>query len=212
MTTFISYEGLPIKSGGAHSISSISSIEVYNSLINFLRACTNSPSPTVELLFDDSEAKGSGINLWDLTKQFGLPKWNFYNFLSTKQHEWAWTVKSSKVETAFDYLQRFDTLTLTFLWKFKFINPETKKLIEGQDAIPAIDERLHNSQIYFRCSKKNTVSAWFTFPFSSLTTTFDYFGPFQKLLPFTLSDKHWKIWSLSQNGKWIPGKREKNVS
>ena len=211
MKTFISYEGLPINSGGAHSISSIPPIEVYNSLISFLKACTNFPSPTVEFLFNASEAKGSGMKLWELTKQFGLPTWNFNSFLSSKQHVWSWTVKSSKVETAFDYLTKIDTLTLTFKWKFKFINPETKEIIEGQDAIPAIDERLHNSQIYFRASERSTVSVWFTFPFSSLPEAFNYFDPFQKLLPFTLSGKHWRIWSLSQNGKWIPRQREKNA-
>jgi hypothetical protein len=212
MNTFISYEGLPISSGGAHSVSAISSIEVYNSLISFLEACTNFPSPTVELLFDASEAKGSGIKLWELTKQFGLPNWNLDSYLSTKQHLWVWKVKSSNAGIAFENLEKFDTLTLTFLWKFKFINPKTKEIIEGQDAIPAIDERLHNSQIYLRASKRSTVSVWFTLPFSSLTEAFNYFNPFQKLLPFTPSDKHWRVWSLSKSGKWIPRQREKNAS
>ena len=206
MDTFISYDGLPIASGGAHSISSLSPIEVYGCLVKFLDACTNRPSPQTGLLLNSSA--GNVKLVWQLTKTFGLPKWDIHGV----PQQWEWRVKDTKINAAFDALQLSDALTITFLWKFKFAHPDTKRPLEGQDNIPVLDERVHNSQIYFRGSRKSTVSAWFTLPFSSFTEAADYFEPFSELLPFKPSTKHWRIWIRSKNGNWSPRNTERNVS
>lgn len=207
MNTFISYDGLPISSGGAHSIGSLSPKEVYGSLVTFLNACTTNPAPEVELLFNPSVTTGSMRMVWQLTKMFGCPKWN----MNHVQQEWVWTVKNKKVDAALEALKLSDALGLTFLWKFKFIHPDTKMVLDGQEAIPVLDERLYNSQIYFRTLQKSTVSAWFTLPFHSFSEAANYFAPFTALLPFTPSPKHWRIWKCSKNGNWKPRRIEENA-
>ena len=126
--------------------------------------------------------------------------------------QWEWTVKNKKIDAAFEALQLSDALTTMFLWKFKFVHPKTNRPLEGQDAIPVLDERVHNSQIYFRGARRSTVSAWFTLPFSSFAEAVDYFRPFSELLPFKPSAKHWRIWKCSKNGNWSPRHLERNVS
>ena len=181
-------------------------MEVHHSLVNFLNACTDHPYPETELLLNSSI--GSVKLVWRLTKMFGLPKWNMYSL----PQQWEWRVKNTKIDAAFNTLQLSDALTLTFLWRFKFVHPETKLQLEGQDAIPVLDERLHNSQIYFRASRKSTVSAWFTLPFSSFEEAGNYFTPFRELLPFKPSAKHWRIWKYSKKGNWTPRHAERNAS
>ena len=197
---------MPIASGGAHSIGSLSPMEVYESLNRFLNACTDHPPAGTALLLNSSI--GSVKLVLRLTRMFGLPKWNMHS----APQQWAWRVKNTKTDAAFNALQLSNALTLTFIWRFKFIDPHTKIILEGQDAIPVLDERLHNSQLYFRASQKCTISAWFTLPFSSFAEASDYFSPFTELLPFKPSPKHWRVWKRSKNNNWTPRHTEKNVS
>jgi hypothetical protein len=206
MNTFISYDGLPLASGGAHSISSLSPLEAYGCLVRFFDACTNHPYPETVLLLNLS--KGSVKLFWQLTKMFGLPKCK----MNGVPPRWEWRVKNTRIDAAFGSLQLSDALTLTLFWKFKLVHPDTKRQLEGQDAIPVLDERMHNSQIYFRASRKSTVSAWLTLPFSSFAEAINYFAPFSELLPFKPSVKHWRIWKCSKNGIWSPRRTEQNLS
>ncbi|MGF7041182.1 hypothetical protein [Mucilaginibacter lappiensis] len=202
MKNFISYEGLPLKSGGAHKINK-NPIVIFESVIDFIKSFTNNDAPyDSTLIFNTSENKDSkSATFWLLFKAFGLPGLS----LTNKQFSWIWKVRNSQLSKAVSFSDRFTNLTLAVMWRFRFVDPVSKKIIIGQDKIPVIDERLYNSQIYLRIGKVSTISIWFTFPFTS-TDNLNYLKLVKDNCPFALSKNQWKSWKLSKNGNWIDRK------
>jgi hypothetical protein len=203
MNTFITYEGLPISSGGAHSISSTPPDIIYNKTLQFLNTFTDSSLPTSLILTIE---KPSIAKILKYSNILGLPKIDIDSFIGAGQKLMHWTIPIHKIDQVFELLPFDEKITVSILCKFKFVDIASKALIKGQDAIPIIDERLSNSQIYVRISKsKSTISTWLAFPFDSLTgDNLSYIDDMKKTLPFKFSDKHWRLWTLSKKGNWTP--------
>ena len=204
MKNFISYDGLPLKSGGAHKINK-DPIVIFESVTDFIKSFTNNDVPyDSTLIFNKLENKDKDskpATFWLLFKAFGFPGLS----LTNKQFSWIWKVRNSQLSKAVSFSDRFTNLTLTVLWRFRFVDPVSKKIIEDQDKIPVIDERLYNSQIYLRIGKVSTISIWFTFPFMS-SDNLNYLKLVKSNCPVPLSKNHWKSWKLSKNGNWIDRK------
>lgn len=211
MNAFISYDGLPINSGGAHTISGKKHEVVFDQLSEFIFKYTTASSPVQSnLLVDQPNFAAVVKNSYLL----GLPTFDFPNYLANGQRSVSWSVSSRKVRDIITLLGISDRYTFITTWKFHFKYPDSNLVLPGQNLIPTIDERLYNSQIHLRLSKnKSTVSAWFTFPFSDLTKeTLEYIEGVENALPFKFSRKTWRHWSLSKNGNWTPKRIEINVS
>jgi len=212
--TFITYEGLPINSGGAHSLGKQSVDKIYADTNTFLTTYTTNPKPKeIELIFYSSikgEYKTFPI-LFDLMKTFGyFPKWSSYDFPGKKQRLWSWTINENQLETAKAFLKKYENLPdneygpiiLSSLWHFKFIDNKTKQILPDQNVIPTVDKRQHNSQLYLRLGKKSTMAVWFAFPFSLIDQDKkQYLDNLSKSLPFKLSEKHWRQWR-NVGGSW----------
>ncbi|GAA4314037.1 hypothetical protein GCM10023149_10040 [Mucilaginibacter gynuensis] len=198
---FISYEGLPIKSGGAHKINNGSGPRTYYLLLGFIEKLTNNPDPECILELNVSDKKvGLKATILYLIRNFGLPVWSQTNYLSTSEFVWKFYVRKKHINKALDIENKFANVTLSAMWRFKFINPETGKLLHDQDSIPVVDNRIHNSQIYLRLSKDITVSLWFTLPFADLNDeAVEYIKLLKVSLPVHVSNNHWKIWKFSKD-------------
>lgn len=201
MQKFISYDGLPLKSGGAHGVSKYTARHIYEMLQGFSERLTDKASPKHVYLEFNSFLSGERISwgfLWETIKAFGLPSWSLSQYLSSNTSVWVWKISKRQIDKAVTFQEQFPKLTLAALWHFNFIDPVTKRVLPGQDTIPIVDERLYNSQIYMRCGLKNSVSAWFTLPFDELdSNAAGYIRLMQTLLPFNFSDKHWKLWTIN---------------
>jgi len=220
MTEFISYDGLPISAGGAHQINSKSPSENYNNTVEFLEKFADSsrPADIHLILYESKEKKYSALQFtYRIIDQFGKPKVGNDRFLKS----WSWKITHKKLQQALDILKINENLpknvlgplTLGILWKFKFKNPDTQRLLPHQKKIPKLDVRQHNSQMYLRLSKRNTISAWLTFPFiESDKFGSDYIELVKNELPFRPSEKHWRKWKKSEKGNWTPRKLVKNNS
>jgi hypothetical protein len=211
MNAFISYQGLPIKSGGAHTISGKKQEIVFDQLSAFIHKYTNASLPVHREVVIDRPTFAEVIKNAYL---LGLPNFDFSNYLANGQKRVSWSVSSAKVRDILNLYRDSERHTLGVTWKFHFIDPDSKIVLPGQDEIPSIDSRLHNSHIYLRLSKnKATISAWFTFPFGNVTKeTSEYIEGLERSLPFKFSDKTWRKWTLSKNGNWTPKRIEINVS
>ena len=224
MDTFITYEGLPVNSGGAHSLGKKTVESIYSDTLSFLRNFTNCYKPVeLDLTFyssQDNSYKTLPI-LWNLGKTFGVPSFHSWDIGTCKQFYYRWKLKPKQIPKGFELLNIYKDLppndygpiVLSSKWHFQFLDEHTRELLTGQDKIPIIDFRQQNSQLYLRLGQKSTISAWFAFPFSSIDdSAYRYLTTLIKQLPFKPSDKHWRIWRLSKNGNWTPSKIEINAS
>ena len=210
MNAFISYDGSPINSGGAHTISEKHEI-IFDQLSEFILKYTNAGLPVQSNLLIDRAKFAEVIKN---TYLLGLPTFDFSNYLANGQKQVSWSVSSGKVRDILNRLRDNDKYTFSITWKFYFKDPDSNVVLPGQNEIPTIDDRRYNSQIHLRLSKnRSTVSAWFTFPYDGLTREArEYIERIGNALPFKFSKKTWQHWTLSKNGKWTPRCLEINVS
>jgi hypothetical protein len=224
MDTFITYEGLPVNSGGAHSLGKMQVDNVYADTLTFLKKFASNDTPTkTDLIFYSSQNGSYKMlpNLWSIIKVFGIPTYNNWKLGNTRQHYFTWKLKFSDREKAFQILEKFSKLpandfgpiVLSLCWHFSFIDPISKEILDGQDKIPIMDFRQHNSQLYLRLGQKSTISVWFAFPFQELNDkSRDYISSVSRALPFKPSDKHWRFWRRSKSDKWNPHILDINAS
>jgi hypothetical protein len=217
--SFISYEGLPIKSGGAHIISRLSVDETYLKVTNFLHKFTDTTTPTdVRLTIYQSPTDDYDLKslLWLTRKKFGLFPKKKEGFINLKPiNYWEWKLRASEFSSGLEYVknnnfkvdQTLGPIEISFLWTFKFKSPKTGKLFPNQEEIPELDVRQSNSQIYLKLSNRKTISTWFAFPFTEVDEFFiNLIAEMQKELPFRFSEQHWRNWRKSKNNNWTPRK------
>tara|TARA_B100001059_G_C17816651_1_gene575693 strand:+ start:1918 stop:2583 length:666 start_codon:yes stop_codon:yes gene_type:complete len=221
MNQFISYEGLPINSGGAHSVSRKSQKVTYEQTLDFLNFFADKTLPkSIDLTLYESEKKEySALKLLPkLTLKFGIPKTRNDGWLRT----WTWSLTEKDIENGFETLELNNELpknpagpiSLNFNWNFHFKDPKTNQILPNQELIPELDFRIKNSRIYLMLSKKSTISVWFALPFEKMEKyELEFIKELKSNLPFKTSDKHWRTWKKSEKGNWTPRKIEiKNVS
>jgi hypothetical protein len=221
MNQFISYEGLPINSGGAHKLNRNGAEENYKLTLNFLKKFTNKTTPEfIHLRLYQSEKKEySTFKLvLMLTMKFGFPKFDSGGLLNC----WTWKLTQREIVKGFEILELNKKLpenmegpfVLSFEWNFNFKDPDTNFILPNQEKIPQLDFRIKNSRIYLRTSKNSSISVWFAFPFEQIDKyEIEYINKLKTELPFKMSEVHWRLWKKSRNGNWRPNKVEiKNVS
>jgi hypothetical protein len=210
---FISYDGLPLKSGGAHSISNADNHGIYLAVCDFFKCLTTDPSSVNRIILDVSvKQKGTTVSFWYMVMNFGLPDWSSTGSINGG-FVWIFDVSEQQIAKAIGLSKQFANLTLTMMWRFQFVNVKTKTTIKGQNNIPILDERRPSSQVYLRLSRKTTMSLWFTLPFDELDTdAIAYIKLLKAKLPVKLSNNHWKILTLSKNGNWIGRKLDASIT
>jgi hypothetical protein len=222
MDRFVSYEGLPTNSGGAHGLGKKTIREAYNQTNDFLSMFTDNAAPrTVSLILYKADTFDFRKIKWQLMKKYGFfPRSETWNFGDTKQRLWTWYLNPDKIEDGLSLLEeqkhlpehQYGPLTLNILWHFRFIYPGTKERLPNQELIPVLDERIQNSRALLTLKPKSTLSVWFAFPFDNQDKKFkDYMDSFIKHLPFIPSDKHWRLWKKGNSGDWRPTKIDINA-
>ncbi len=217
MNKFVSYEGLPLNSGGAHGLGKKTVTESYNATIEFLKLYADSSSPyEIRLtLYKDKSFNYRQLK-WKLMKLFGFfPNSSSWDMINYRQKLWTWKIKWNEIKECLDILQEHSDLpdhpngplTLSILWNFRLIDPLTKIKLPNQELIPTLDFRIHNSRILLTLKKKSTLSIWLAFPLDSEDEVFKkYVKDLITHLPIKPSEKHWRIWTQSEKGNWTPRK------
>lgn len=92
---FISYEGLPIKSGGAHKLTNTSGSKAYHLLLEFVEKLTNNPNPHCTIELNLSHKQGLKANIWHMIRNLGLPIWSLNHYLSSRNLVWIFSVRKA---------------------------------------------------------------------------------------------------------------------
>lgn len=220
----VTYDGLPVSSGGGHTLRSRCAQDAFDQVMRFLDSCTAPSQPvrfTIELI------TGNGIPehfsaplLTNLTKQYGPT--HSRSLGSNTGHVWAIPKKDVGSTLALiDDLRplpvhpyKLQPISLNILSFFQLINPADNNPYPHQDPEsclhfqPGFGQQLGVSQAYARISERSTLSLFLNFPL------LDEGGELvravqaaQAHLPFQLSKSHWKRWSLTKRGDSYLGRK-----
>jgi hypothetical protein len=135
MKAFITYEGLPLNSGGAHQLVAKPPTEVYASMLNFLQLHTDTKgADRVTVQLKDFSYR----NIIKYSLKFGLPSFDWNNYLANGMKDVSWNVYLRKIDYYVDQIVQHQELGLSVYWRFNFIDPHTKKVLPGQSELPTI--------------------------------------------------------------------------
>ncbi len=220
MDNFISYNGLPVSSGGGHGLGKLKPFEAYQKTKEFLQKFGDNSFPNLITLeqykAENNEYNSSELH-WEARKKFGwLPRKEVWKFPEGKQRLWHWNIAYRRKDAAIKYLEKleelpkhqFGPLDIRMNWQFKLIDLQTKKLLPGQHRLPTIDFRIPNNSARLTLSHTSTLAIWLAFPFSDPENEEfqSYVAEMKMHAPFEFSQKHWRFWKKSESGNWHPSK------
>src|SRR5512146_1603427 len=224
--SIITYDGLPLSSGGAHTLRTRSPLAALAQVRNFLSSCTDCVQPQkawVEVVTGASvPVEFSAPLVARLRAELRAPgNRKSYGGGSTAN---IWLVAAPKVEAFVELIEqalplpampnRLQPVTVAAIFKFHLLHPQSRAVLPWQDAafygnfsaVPG--HLLGESQLYARISGRSTVSLFLSFPFGDVSGDLLATAGFVRAhLPFPLSPKHWKRWRLTKNAKGYIGRR-----
>ncbi|MBP6002088.1 MAG: hypothetical protein KA746_01520 [Pyrinomonadaceae bacterium] len=219
----ITYEGLPISSGGAHSLRLKGLVSAFEALKRFVNAVSLEPVPTsvVLELFD----LGEGGFTHFLSLEAELDK-KFDRKQSRQIGEYTgsqWEVSPTQLEPLIYDIERLRpipnagyagrSLVVNVFWNLVFADPNGHQLpfqSRNEYLQFGVDFQryLGESFVYARISETSTAHLFLSLPFEeandearSLVTRI------QTHFPARLSSKHWKRWTLTKNNKSYVGRK-----
>ena len=221
----MTYDGLPVASGGAHRLGTLGPTEVMRQLSDFLNTCTAPSLPRgayVEVI------AGSGIAnelLLSLIKEFTCkygPPVRRHVGTGNLAHRWSVApdevdVHVARIEGMLPLPKHRHGLQLMAVAEqicFRLLHPETRLVLPYQhtafygDFSRTPGQLLGRSQLYARISERSTVSLFLSLPFAEVTDEVRALVAFlQAHLPFRLSNAHWKSWRPTKDEKGYTGRR-----
>jgi hypothetical protein len=223
--SIITYDGLPVSSGGAHRLHPRNSLAALQQLRHFLVTCTDTPIPAmafVEVVRGASFVDDFSVPLIErLTAKLGVP---------TRRHAGSnniahrWNLKADQIDAYVAMIEHARPLpvdpyglqpfVVAAHLSFRLLKPNTDTVLPAQDSdlygcfLPSPGQLLGTSQLFARISGRSTISLFLNFPFEEQTDEFlDTAAHVQAGLPFPLSQKHWKHWRLTKKGTGYLGRR-----
>lgn len=214
----ITYDGLPISSGGAHRIRGDDKRETWHRLSACLQSHTTFQVPSaVRLLL--YEGKGTDASFFKRAHKatklvFGASD---KRSRSSDFDEHVWSLSAGDVEKAIDHcdtLRPFPKhdlggpLVLAIQSEFALLDISTGAILPnqgtsvyGSQLVARYGIELGMSGIYVRLGSRMSCAIYLSFPFADLDI--EMVGLAKELdrcLPFRLSTKHWMQWRLNRAG------------
>lgn len=218
----ITYDGLPIASGGAHRLRSRGFTAAWTLIEPFLGRCTDFDRPRdiiVELLEDGDTPNAT---LQPLKRRFSaqFPMKRSRRVGAAMGRQWsATTADLTLLLQDLDAVRSFPDarlapLTLNLTAEFRFVDPHTRTILPFQGPSHYLGQAAGSGRVlgasyaFARLAKRSTVSVFFSLPFAELNTTCRAYVDFlAQHVPFRLSDRGWKIWALNKRGTRYVGRR-----
>jgi len=224
-SSVITYDGLPISSGGAHGLRTRSPKVALEQVRDFLRMCTDNSSPSdvfVEVIVSRSFQKEFTVPLAErLTAHLGTP---IRRHAGAEDIAHRWTLTAHQIDEHVELIAqacplprhpfKIQPFVVAALFKFRLVSQETNVALPGQDVAyygnfsPRPGQLMGESQLYARISERSTVSLFLNFPFQERSESFLAAAAYvQANLPFLLSPNHWKQWCSTKRGSKYLGRR-----
>lgn len=218
----ITYDGLPISSGGAHKLRSGGFVAPWAQIEHFLRACTDFERPE-EIVIELIEGGGASSALVAPLKERFSER---FSALRSRRigtamgHQWlagpaGLAVLLQELETIHPLPDiAAASLTVNVTAAFRFVDPHARAVLLFQSPsdylMQTVGDRafLGSSRAFARLAAHPTVSVFFSLPFPEMSAEFRAYVEFLRdHAPFRLSDRHWKIWTLNRRGTRYAGRR-----
>jgi len=219
----ITYDGLPISSGGAHSLRQKGFVNTFEALQGF-----------VDLLSLEQEASSVTLELFDL----GSEGYTYFLSLSSEfdekynrkqgrqigdYHGSQWEVEPPKLSPLIHDLEGLRpipnaghagrSLVVHAYWNLVFADSNGNQLpFQSRKEYLQFDidfqRYLGESFIYARISETSTAHLYLSLPFEEVNDEARLLvNRIQEHFPARLSTKHWKRWTLTKNGKSYVGRK-----
>jgi hypothetical protein len=224
--SIITYDGLPLSSGGAHTLRTRSPLAALSQVRHFISSCTDCVQPqkaSVEVVTGANvPAEFSDPLMEKLTAELRAPGNRRSYGPGNTAHFWA--VAATQIDALVTLIEqvgplpvmpyRLQPVTVAAVFKFHLLHPHSRAALPWQgaafygnfSAVPG--QLLGESQLYARISGRSTVSLFLSFPFEDISEDLLMIAGFVHAnLPFPLSPNHWKRWRLTKNGNGYLGRR-----
>ncbi len=218
----ITYDGLPISSGGAHSLRFKGFVKTFEALDNFVNSVSLDPVPTSVILelFD----LGIGYTYFlALTAEFD----NRFRRKEGRQiGEFAanqWCVDPNDLKPLIYDLEGLrpipdagyagQSLVVHVNWNLRFADFRHKQFpFQNRNEYLQFEvyfqRYLGESALYARISETSTANLFLSLPFENPDEeAMELVKRIQTHFPARLSSKHWKRWTLTKNGKSYVGRK-----
>jgi hypothetical protein len=219
----LTYDGTWLHSSGAHVVRAKSFVAAGEALETFRLKCTNSASPVlVRLDLANSAATSTFLNSVSAqcTKIFGPPSAVGKSAGALTN----WFLSEAQLSSALEIMDRlnqipadkhgFGVLSLSYKLEFAFRSAATGEVLPFQSQQDYLNwegdyERfLGRSVLTVDLSAHSHASAFFSFPFEEWSSEAAHLAWFiQSALPFRISEKRWKRWSLTKSGQSYVGRK-----
>jgi hypothetical protein len=222
--SIITYDGLPVSSGGAHVLSRCGAQMALHRIRKFLSHCAAAPTLThssVEVVRSERFPVGFSLPLVErLTAELG--KSSLQRVGENVLHRWA--IDADQIDDYVAMLQQACPLpadpfglrpfVVGLGYSFRLAEPTTGVVLPGQDPemygrfSPRPGSCLGISQLYARISDRSSLSLFLNFPFDEQAEAFQALASHvQTHLPVRLSARHWKQWRPTKAGSSYVGRR-----
>lgn len=228
----ISYEGLPINSGGAHGLRGLKSLDAWRKTLHFTGTCTTTTTPRRVILSlnhdatPEQEALRSSL-IESAVAQLGLhPSPHDRSEYPGKGSSLSWRLDPQRVEDAVawhgslgalptNWLGGPAQLGIDFRLRFK-ASPDGPEL-PYQDSSSYLGQAydgygapIGESGCLLTLSSKCSLSVLFSLPFEEPGEELWQYAAFlQSHLPFRFSERHWRHWRLTKKKTSYVGRKIK---
>lgn len=224
----VSYDGLPISSGGAHGLRNAGPLEAWNSLQSFLSDCTTASGPTQVSLHINDLPEVDRTTLARLNATLRAQLESYLEFesrdeLGDRGATDCWTVAPAGAEAAVRWLDAAGPLednwlagpaSLMICFEFRFKGSTGVELpFQSNDyylgqAYNGYGLMLGNSVCQLTLSASSKLSLVIFLPFEEPDIECMEFATFLRHhSPIEFSELHWKHWKLNKKGDRYVGRR-----
>jgi len=223
----ITYDGLPISSGGAHTLKTRGVMNCLAAVREFLSACTTDPDPErlqVHVTQGGSLPRSFSKVLRAEFKHLGW--WPIKSrFAGTLTRSWRlpladFDAACATIEGHRPIPQTEDGMPAALVaasWRFALVDAETREVLPHQEADCYVQEtpggmrRVGESTLYARFSEKTTVSVFLALPFEDAgDAARQYVEMLQRHFPTKFSAQHWRLWRLNKKATGYFSRRVKD--
>ena len=219
----ITYEGLPLASGGAHKLRTRGFVAAFNALQSFASAVSLDAIPK-EVLVEVVTGDGVPKEFFDsLSPEFDA---NFMRRPSRAIGAYTghqWEINAACIDRIVDQFEKLRPVpqagfaggaaVVHVTWNLVLADKERKPL-PHQDKDDYLGYEvgckvyLGESLVYARISETTTAHLFLSLPFENVTDDARRLAAeIESRFPCRLSSKHWKMWRLTKNGRSYVGRK-----
>lgn len=206
--TAITYEGLPISSGGAHGLGRIGLRDAYEQTTSFIDSCMKLVAP-----------RGQAFYFQHVPELPDFPDWEpLFREKFGGGRDRRIAVLDSQVDAAMEFLEQVDPqpknrwgmAPLWFItsWRVQVLDPATREPFPGQDSsrfsgVPYdAAVALGESRLSLMLSNRASLGVALCLPDMDDSRLPEVVSWLQEHAPFRFSSKHWRQWTPTKSGSF----------